>query len=154
MGQGGDLFAQDAAIGLNIGGADLQEVVKARCHHMALFHLGDQDDGLVKGLQGGLARVRKAHLDKGDMGKAHALGVQEGAVAGDDAGLFQPFEAGLGRGFGKADSTGEFNNADTAIDREDAQDGVIKTIKRQVIWHALPPRFERLACICTKMREK
>ena len=62
MGQGRDHLAQDAAIALDIGGADLQKVVEGRRHHVALFHLGHRQHGLVEGGQRGLARVEAGAL--------------------------------------------------------------------------------------------
>ena len=39
MGQGGDALAEDAAIGGDVAGAHLQQIVEARRHHVALLDL-------------------------------------------------------------------------------------------------------------------
>lgn len=144
MGQGADAFGQHAAVFLYVAGADLEQVIKARRDHVALFHLWHRQHGLVEGLKRGFAGIGQLHLDKGDMGLAHADRVQEGAVAGDDAGFFQPFQPGLGGGFRKADAAGEFGGAEPAIGGQGAQDRLVKSVKGDAVdWHVKTPYCRR-----------
>ena len=99
MRQRTDVFGQHTAVILNISGANLEQVIETRRDHVALFDLWHGQNRLVEGLKRGLAGVGKPHLDKGNMGLAHADRIAIGALAGDNAAVFQPFHTGLGRGF-------------------------------------------------------
>ncbi len=52
MGQGGDALAEHAAVGSDVPGAHLEQIVEARRHHVALLDLGDLLDGPVEGVEG------------------------------------------------------------------------------------------------------
>ncbi len=147
MRQAGNPLSQDPAIGGYVAGADLQKIIKGRGHHMALLDLGHGAGGAVEGLQRRLARVRQAHLDKGDMGQPHPHRVQHRAVTGDHACLLQPPDAGLDRGLGQADAAGKVGHRQAAIGREFRQNRLIEPVKvGKVIRTAHAMSFGRFAC--------
>ena len=64
MGQGRDLFAQNATVIFDVSGADFQQIVEGARNHVAHLYLGDLVDGLVEGGQGGLAGVGQLGLQR------------------------------------------------------------------------------------------
>ena len=94
MGEGGDGFAEHLAIGDNVRGADLEQVVKPARNHVRRLDFCTVGHRLVKGLQRIGAGVVERHLDKGDMGQAKFFEIKIGAIAANDPVALKTADAG------------------------------------------------------------
>jgi len=119
----GDFVQQQLLVGVHVFDDDLELVVGGLAGDEQAFHDFGQgaDFGFKVGEAFGGVAVH-GNVDQGHEGEAEFFGVEQGAVADDEAVVFEGADAAQTGGGGQADFIGEVLVADAAVLLEDFED--------------------------------
>ncbi len=134
----------EAAIGLQVAGEDMQEIIHLAGHDIAADDLGMAQHRLAERLVEAVLVALQADLDEGLDAEAQMLAVEPGDIAADGAAGFELLGAAEARRGGEADALGEIDIGDPAFFLEYAQDPEIRRIEGG-LGHIMPAYRSYLA---------
>src|SRR5712664_660084 len=111
----GQLVLQERLVGREIGGDDAQQIVAVSRHQVALQNLLPFRDRLLEAVEILLLLPRELDRDEDADMQPQRLLVDGRDVAGDDAALFEQFDAAVARRHREPDLVGEFLHGDAAV---------------------------------------
>ena len=157
MGQCRDLFAQHFAVGIDVFGPDLQQVIERTRDHVALLDFRDLLDRLVKRIQCLLGCVVQLDLGKGDVPHVQHLVIDDRLEMRDIALVDQAFQPHLARGLRQAGALGQFRDGQAAFLRQDINHLPVVSVQ-WAIFHVFPRHFiqflQAYKAKLTKLSEK
>ena len=115
------IYAEFVVI-LHVGRVDFQQIVELPGNIVTFRDFGDVLDALHEVVRDVLAHPAEFHAAEDEESLAQLRGVQDGGIALDDAGGFQPADPVEDRRGGKMDPLCEFLDADAAVFLEDFQE--------------------------------
>jgi hypothetical protein len=149
------VFRQNPAISGYVAAAHFQKIVECARNQVAFLYFGNFAGGLIKGAQRGFAGIGKFDFYKCDMRRINLLRVDHRTISGDNLIFFQSPQSCLCRGLRQSDPSGQFGYTHTAIHRQMPQDGMIKTVKLDLVHFTGKPVLGRYKdCNKQKIRLK